>query len=233
LEHKPEQFEADIALKNKGFVDGKKATSRMDLLLRRYESELRHPLRNAVTGHLPRALWERVQNGVDLEHSTVTGMIVVGRQCTEEKGGVWAHTLIRFGTGRFTTVEEVALADDQPLRRVVQLREMSPLWEMVQGWASIAFNGSCTEWRCIRRSPRWVCCERLWTQLAGVEEGHVCKAPKLCAWLRAADAPAVEAAVDGYCLWCRRLTANGSRVPASVHCMGWLRYWDRHGFVLT
>jgi hypothetical protein len=61
LERMLEQFEADIALKDKGFVDGKKATSRMDLLLRHYERELRHPLRNAVTGHLPRALLVQVQ----------------------------------------------------------------------------------------------------------------------------------------------------------------------------
>jgi cysteine desulfurase len=43
-----------------------------------------------------------------------------------------AHTSIRFGLGRFTTEEEVDLAVEQTTARVAQLREMSPLWEMVQ-----------------------------------------------------------------------------------------------------
>jgi cysteine desulfurase len=43
-----------------------------------------------------------------------------------------AHTSIRFGIGRFTTSEEVDLAVEQTVKRVAQLREMSPLWEMVQ-----------------------------------------------------------------------------------------------------
>ena len=42
------------------------------------------------------------------------------------------HTSIRFGLGRFNTDEDV----DYVIRRVVEtvnrLREMSPLWEMVQ-----------------------------------------------------------------------------------------------------
>ena len=43
-----------------------------------------------------------------------------------------AHTSIRFGIGRFTTAEEVDLAISQTVDRVKMLREMSPLWEMVQ-----------------------------------------------------------------------------------------------------
>lgn len=43
-----------------------------------------------------------------------------------------AHTSIRFGLGRFTTAEEVDLAVQQTVARVEHLREMSPLWEMVQ-----------------------------------------------------------------------------------------------------
>jgi cysteine desulfurase len=43
-----------------------------------------------------------------------------------------AHTSVRFGLGRFTTAEEVDLAVQQTTQRVGQLREMSPLWEMVQ-----------------------------------------------------------------------------------------------------
>ncbi len=43
-----------------------------------------------------------------------------------------AHTSIRFGLGRFTTLEEVDFAADLCVRHVGRLREMSPLWEMVQ-----------------------------------------------------------------------------------------------------
>jgi len=43
-----------------------------------------------------------------------------------------AHTSIRFGLGRFTTDEEVDYAVRVCVRHVERLREMSPLWEMVQ-----------------------------------------------------------------------------------------------------
>jgi cysteine desulfurase len=43
-----------------------------------------------------------------------------------------AHTSIRFGLGRFTTEEEVDYATDCVIKTVKKLREMSPLWEMVQ-----------------------------------------------------------------------------------------------------
>lgn len=43
-----------------------------------------------------------------------------------------AHTSIRFGIGRFTTEAEVDFAIDLCVRHVRRLREMSPLWEMVQ-----------------------------------------------------------------------------------------------------
>lgn len=43
-----------------------------------------------------------------------------------------AHTSIRFGIGRFSTAEEVDVAIQQTVDRVEKLREMSPLWEMVQ-----------------------------------------------------------------------------------------------------
>ena len=43
-----------------------------------------------------------------------------------------AHSSIRFGIGRFTTEEEVDLAVDLLEKHVNRLREMSPLWEMVQ-----------------------------------------------------------------------------------------------------
>ena len=43
-----------------------------------------------------------------------------------------AHTSLRFGIGRFTTVEEVDFAAELIASKVHRLREMSPLWEMVQ-----------------------------------------------------------------------------------------------------
>ena len=43
-----------------------------------------------------------------------------------------AHTSIRFGLGRFTTAAEVDRAVELTVSHVNKLREMSPLWEMVQ-----------------------------------------------------------------------------------------------------
>ena len=43
-----------------------------------------------------------------------------------------AHTSLRFGIGRFTTEDEVDFAMQLLKEHVVKLREMSPLWEMVQ-----------------------------------------------------------------------------------------------------
>ncbi|XP_067001159.2 cysteine desulfurase [Anabrus simplex] len=43
-----------------------------------------------------------------------------------------AHSSIRFGFGRFTTLEETDYTAENCIRHVERLREMSPLWEMVQ-----------------------------------------------------------------------------------------------------
>ncbi len=43
-----------------------------------------------------------------------------------------AHTSIRFGLGRFNTAEEVEYVVGRVVEEVRRLREMSPLWEMVQ-----------------------------------------------------------------------------------------------------
>ncbi|MCC8417815.1 MAG: IscS subfamily cysteine desulfurase [Rickettsia endosymbiont of Bryobia graminum] len=43
-----------------------------------------------------------------------------------------AHTSIRFGIGRFTTREEVDYAVELIISKINKLRELSPLWEMVQ-----------------------------------------------------------------------------------------------------
>jgi len=43
-----------------------------------------------------------------------------------------AHSSIRFGIGRFTTEEEIDFVVSRVVDHVDRLREMSPLWEMVQ-----------------------------------------------------------------------------------------------------
>jgi cysteine desulfurase len=43
-----------------------------------------------------------------------------------------AHSSIRFGIGRFTTEEEIDFAAEQVIAAVKRLRELSPLYEMVQ-----------------------------------------------------------------------------------------------------
>merc|ERR1712045_424013 len=43
-----------------------------------------------------------------------------------------AHSSIRFGIGRFTTEEEVVYTANRTIKEVKRLREMSPLWEMIQ-----------------------------------------------------------------------------------------------------
>ena len=59
-------------------------------------------------------------------------------------GDELAHSSIRFGLGRFNTVEEVDFTVDLIVREVRRLREMSPLYEMVQDGVdlkSIAWSG--------------------------------------------------------------------------------------------
>uniref|UniRef100_A0A1I7WVS0 Cysteine desulfurase n=1 Tax=Heterorhabditis bacteriophora TaxID=37862 RepID=A0A1I7WVS0_HETBA len=43
-----------------------------------------------------------------------------------------AHSSIRFGIGRFTTEEEIQHTIELCVRETERLRELSPLWEMVQ-----------------------------------------------------------------------------------------------------
>lgn len=43
-----------------------------------------------------------------------------------------AHSSIRFGLGRFTTTDEVDYCVQETVKNVKRLRELSPLWEMVQ-----------------------------------------------------------------------------------------------------
>lgn len=41
-------------------------------------------------------------------------------------------SILRFGIGRFTTKDEVDYTANKCIQHVTRLREMSPLWEMVQ-----------------------------------------------------------------------------------------------------
>ena len=43
-----------------------------------------------------------------------------------------AHSSIRFGIGRFTTEDEVDYTLERTIAHVRRLREMSPLWELIQ-----------------------------------------------------------------------------------------------------
>jgi cysteine desulfurase len=47
-------------------------------------------------------------------------------------GDELAHSSIRFGFGRFSTKEEADFAADEVISTVTRLRELSPLYEMVQ-----------------------------------------------------------------------------------------------------
>lgn len=47
-----------------------------------------------------------------------------------------AHTSLRFGFGRFTTIEEVDACARAVVKNVTKLRSMSPLWEFVTGAAA-------------------------------------------------------------------------------------------------
>lgn len=43
-----------------------------------------------------------------------------------------AHSSIRFGIGRFTTLEEINFTANNTIKQVKRLRDMSPLWEMME-----------------------------------------------------------------------------------------------------
>ena len=49
-----------------------------------------------------------------------------------------AHSSLRFGIGRFTTMQEVDFAVESTVKHVQKLRDMSPLWEMVQEGVDIS-----------------------------------------------------------------------------------------------
>lgn len=97
---------------------------------------------------------ERLPNNLNLSFGYVEGESLImgisdiavssGSACTSASlepsyvlrslgvGDDLAHSSIRFGFGRFTTVEEIDYTAEQVSSAVKRLREMSPLYEMVQ-----------------------------------------------------------------------------------------------------
>ncbi|XP_076060830.1 nfs1 cysteine desulfurase [Oratosquilla oratoria] len=124
-----------------------------------YISKLSERIINTLTSHLPRVVRngdpERTYPGcINLSFAHVEGESLLmalkdialssGSACTSaslEPSYVLraigadedlAHSSIRFGISRFTTVEEVDLTAELCIQHVNRLRDMSPLWEMEQ-----------------------------------------------------------------------------------------------------
>jgi cysteine desulfurase len=122
-------------------------TSLRDVFEQRIFSELDHVHRNGDPEH-------RLPNCSNLSFSFVEGESLImgiheiavssGSACTSASlepshvlkacgvGDELAHSSIRFGFGRFTTREEVDFAAEKVIAAVKRLRELSPLYEMVQ-----------------------------------------------------------------------------------------------------
>jgi cysteine desulfurase len=120
---------------------------------------LREKLRVGITGRLDDVYLnghptERLPGNLNLSFAYVEGeglmmgikdiAVSSGSACTSASlepsyvlkalgvGDELAHSSIRFGLGRFTTEEEVDFTIEAVVREVSRLREMSPLYEMVQ-----------------------------------------------------------------------------------------------------
>jgi cysteine desulfurase len=123
------------------------------------EIRLREKLREGIMGRLEDVYLnghptERLPGNLNLSFAYVEGeglmmgikeiAVSSGSACTSASlepsyvlkalgvGDELAHSSIRFGLGRFTTEEEVDYTADAVVREVSRLREMSPLYEMVQ-----------------------------------------------------------------------------------------------------
>lgn len=120
---------------------------------------LREKLRSSIMDRLPESYLnghptERLPGNANISFAYVEGeglmmgikdvAVSSGSACTSASlepsyvlralgvGDELAHSSIRFGLGRFTTEEEVDYVADLVVREVSRLREMSPLYEMVQ-----------------------------------------------------------------------------------------------------
>ena len=132
---------------------------------------LRERLREGIMGRLPESYLnghptERLPGNANISFAYVEGeglmmgikdvAVSSGSACTSASlepsyvlralgvGDELAHSSIRFGVGRFNTVEEVDFTIDLLIREVRRLREMSPLYEMVLDGVdlkSIAWSG--------------------------------------------------------------------------------------------
>jgi cysteine desulfurase len=127
--------------------EGVRAAALRDRLEQRIKSELDHVHLNGNPEH-------RLPNCLNLSFSYVEGESLLmgigdiavssGSACTSaslepshvlrsmDVGDDLAHSSIRFGIGRFTTEEQVDFAAEQVIEAVRRLRQMSPLYEMVQ-----------------------------------------------------------------------------------------------------
>lgn len=70
-----------------------------------------------------------VSSGSACTSSSLEGSYVLRALGVEED---LAHTSIRIGFGRFTTKEDVKIALNCLIERVTKLREISPIWDMIQ-----------------------------------------------------------------------------------------------------
>jgi cysteine desulfurase len=127
--------------------EGKRAAGLRDRLEQRIKGALDHVHLNGNPEH-------RLPNCLNLSFSYVEGESLLmgigdvavssGSACTSaslepshvlrsmDVGDDLAHSSIRFGIGRFTTEEQVDFAAGQVIEAVRRLRQMSPLYEMVQ-----------------------------------------------------------------------------------------------------
>ncbi len=120
---------------------------------------LRHRLHQGLSARVPQiflngSISERTPGNLNLSFAYVEGESLLmgisdiavssGSACTSSSlepsyvlkamgvGDELAHTSIRFGIGRFNTEAEIDYAIERVADVVTRLREMSPLWEMVQ-----------------------------------------------------------------------------------------------------
>lgn len=139
--------EACALAKNEMESDSKHVKSLSERLLKGFEGRISHVIRNGdVSRTYPGCinLSFAYVEGESLLMALKNIALSSGSACTSaslEPSYVlralgaeedMAHSSIRFGLGRFTTEEEVDFCVEETVKHVNKLRELSPLWEMVQ-----------------------------------------------------------------------------------------------------